>query len=855
SALVERMWEEGESEVRAYRVVEGVLYNVQATFLALAGRPIGTLTLGLPLGEREATTRGGVAGTELCFVADGGCVAATPGARGALRRSLVEAVADGGGARRVEVDGARWEVLAGDLDAERPGEVARALAVPLDPVLAPFDRISRTLALSGAMALLLAVVLGSVIARGLTRPVRDLMRATERVAGGDYDAEVEARGQDELGALARAFNQMTLGLRLKERYRGVLDKVVSRDVAEELIRNDDLVLGGENREVTVLFADIRDFTGLTEGMEPQGVIGLLNDCMEILSAAVEAEGAVVDKYVGDEIMAVFGAPVRLDEAPLRAVRAALQMQEGMEALNRSRRQRGEPSMELGVGISTGVAVAGNMGSHNRLNYTVLGETVNLAARICADAEPGEILVAEATARELEGRVPLRTLGERRFKGFSTDVQVYAVQPRAARGEPGHAPEGRRGSALASLLLAAAAALSIPAAAGAQEGGLPTLRDLGLGWISPSGRYQVDLSGRLDMELYLPSDSEPWLIPETDPFMAGRLRLFVDAFAGEHLYALAELRADRGEAPAAGDVEARLEQLLVRVGTADGRLALQLGRFASPFGAYAGRHHTTADPFVRPPLPYEWRTVICPCAEPGSVGAFLGWKDRPETFRRTGAPPIWGVPYPWGMLAMASWGPVDARAGWVNSAPSSAPPEWGWSGERLVQRGSAVAAAAAQVSPELRLGLSWDRGPYREGPERAALPGYVGRDTYIQELWGAELTWSRGPAVLRGEAFHDRWEVPNMTDDPVDISWYLEAQTDLAAGVWTAARVGAIHYGSLVDETGARRPWDYDVRRLQLSAGYRLVRNAGVTGEVAWTAMDGPLDPDDRLVSLQAWWGF
>lgn len=205
--------------------------------------------------------------------------------------------------------------------------------------------------------------------------------------------------------------------------------------------------------------------------------------------------------------------------------------------------------------------------------------------------------------------------------------------------------------------------------------------------------------------------------------------------------------------------------------------------------------------------------------------------------------------------MASWGWVDARVGWVNSAPSSAPAERGWSGERLTDRGSMVVAAAAQLSPELRLGFSWNRGPYREGPERDAPPGYGGRDTYLQELWGAEATWSRGPVVLRGEAFHDRWEVPNVPDDPVDVSWYVEAQTDLAAGPWGAARVGAIHYATLADEAGARETWDHGVRRLQLSGGYRLARNAGFTGEVAWTALEGPRDPHDRLVSLQAWWGF
>jgi adenylate cyclase len=186
-------------------------------------------------------------------------------------------------------------------------------------------------------------------------------------------------------------------------------------------------LSGENRRVSVLFGDICGFTPLTDGMEPQEVIGFLNECMQRLSDAVEAEGGVVDKYVGDEIMAVFGAPVRDEENARRAVRAALRMQMAMEEWNASRAKKGKDPVGLGVGINSGIAVAGNMGSRNRLNYTVLGDTVNMGARLCGRAGPGDILITETTLREVGKGVRYGSKGKEAFKGFSSEIEVFAVE--------------------------------------------------------------------------------------------------------------------------------------------------------------------------------------------------------------------------------------------------------------------------------------------------------------------------------------------------------------------------------------------------------------------------------------------
>jgi adenylate cyclase len=174
-------------------------------------------------------------------------------------------------------------------------------------------------------------------------------------------------------------------------------------------------------------------------MEPQDVIALLNECMEHLASAVDAEGGVVDKFIGDELMAVFGAPVRQEDHALRAVRAALRMREGIREMNRRRTERGEGELRIGIGIATGVAVAGNMGSSDRMNYTVLGSTVNLAARLTSAAGPGEVLINAETRRAVADTCATTALGGRGLKGFSSAVDVFALEGVTVADDPSASP--------------------------------------------------------------------------------------------------------------------------------------------------------------------------------------------------------------------------------------------------------------------------------------------------------------------------------------------------------------------------------------------------------------------------------
>ncbi|HET9947385.1 MAG TPA: adenylate/guanylate cyclase domain-containing protein, partial [Longimicrobiales bacterium] len=332
--LARRLLEGDELVATGYRFVDGRVYEVTALYVDLNYRPIGTIAFGVPIRTEDMDRIGAIGGFEACISVKGRCVAATSGVDAEVGAQLAGA-ALGGGQVRASAGGREWSVGAVPLDAEDPARGARVVAVALDEVLAPFDRITGALLAGGGGALLLSALLGIALSRNLTRPVRALVAATGRVAEGDYAARVDVGTHDEMGKLAGAFNEMANGLQVRERYRSVLNKVVSRGVADELMKGE-VELGGENRLVSVLFADIRGFTALTEGMEPQEVIGLLNECMEQLSQAIDAEGGVVDKFIGDEVMAIFGAPAAQEDHARRAVAAALRMRVHMAGFNAAR---------------------------------------------------------------------------------------------------------------------------------------------------------------------------------------------------------------------------------------------------------------------------------------------------------------------------------------------------------------------------------------------------------------------------------------------------------------------------------------------------------------------------------------
>lgn len=844
--------EGGDEPVSGYRFHDGRLFTVQGHRLDLFGEPVGTVTLGFEVDDEVARRLGEIAGVDVCMAAGDRCLAATIPAQTAARTRELLAARHATAPVFTSWEDRRLALVAVPL--EGAGGVQTLLAVPIDDVVRPFERIQRAGAIAAGVTLLLALLVGIVLSRGLAAPIRTLVDATDRVRRGDYEFEVSVPHRDEIGRLAEAFNQMTAGLSLKERYRGLLDKVVSRDIAEELLRGE-IRLGGEIREVSTFFSDLRGFTAITERMEPQAVIGMLNEWLELAAESIEQEGGVVDKYVGDQVMAIFGAPLAQEDHAVRAVRAAVRLRDVTAGLNREREARGEPPFEIGVGINTGPAVAGNTGSSRRLNYTVLGASVNVAARLCADAGPSQVLVSETTYEQVRGIVDAVALAPRVLKGFSRPLTPYAV--RRLRPASADSIPGEPARLLAAVVLVAGL-IGTPGAARAQIAqifDLPTLEQAGVRYVSPGGLVQIQPSLRFDLEGFLPQDEPAWHLEAVDPFLNVRGRFFVDAFVGRRVFASTELRVDRGQPPRAGGLAAHLQQGFVRVTPAPGtRLHLQAGKFISPFGNYPQRAHTAADPFIRPPLAFDHRTVMQADFVPRANDGVFNWKNNPA-LRADGLPIVWAVPYPIGGMVTGGVGGLAFRAAVVNSAPSAEPADW----NRLRFTGAAgpslVGHASIQIVPELQLGASYSRGSYqRRALEDELGPVAAGRQD--QEAVGLEATLRRGHLDVRGELLINRWEVFRVIEDPRDLSYYAEARLTLAPGLFAAVRYNAIHFRDIVrTATGTPDRWDYDRRRWQVGGGYRLGRRTELRAEYMVNRTSGRPDPRDNLLSVQWWWEF
>ena len=317
-----------------------------------------------------------------------------------------------------------------DLEVAGSPPAVMTLAYSLDQKLEPVRRLEALLMAVGGGTLVFAGLLALLIARNVGHPVRRLAAHTEVIARGDYAARLELDRADELGRLAQSFNAMSAGLAERDQIRDLLDKNVSPEVAAQLMR-EGAALGGEEREATILFADLRGFTTLSEGTEPQALVALLNRYLDRMSAEIERQGGVIDKFIGDEIMALFSAPVTQQDASDRALRAALGMTSALEALNRELAAENRPPLAVGIGINTARVVAGNIGSHRRLNYSVIGDGVNIASRLQSLTRVKDyqatIIVSDATRRAAAGRFRFRALGAASVKGREGEITVHALE--------------------------------------------------------------------------------------------------------------------------------------------------------------------------------------------------------------------------------------------------------------------------------------------------------------------------------------------------------------------------------------------------------------------------------------------
>ena len=367
--------------------------------------------------------------------------------------------------------------------------------------------------------------------------------------------------------------------------------------------------------------------------------------------------------------------------------------------------------------------------------------------------------------------------------------------------------------------------------------------------SESGYIQFGVSGRLILEGFAPGPDGSGLIVGGANFLSGRASLFTDLYIGNHLYATGEFRLDTGEVPQKGVLTGRVEQAYLRYKPGLSRnLYIQYGKFVSPFGAYNQRHDTTADPFIRPPLMYDYRTMVSSRLIPRTNDRFIHWKYDPNVFRPVGAPVIWGNPYQVGAMFFGDLRKLDFRLAVMNSAPSSEPDMWNYQvGQKTYP--SYVAHIGYRILPEFYLGMAYSAGPYLNVSAKSSVEN-GDLNHYKQKIWQVEFLFERGKTQIRGEAFHDTWEVENVLDYPVDISGYAEIKQKFLSGFYGALRYGTIHYDKIRLSSGQREVWDFHIWRGQVALGYRISRNLEVRTEYMWNRTSGLPDPQDDLFSVQ-----
>lgn len=287
-------------------------------------------------------------------------------------------------------------------------------------VLIAANRRDRLYLLVG-LATLGSLALAFIFGRALSAHLMQLVGAARAIAAGDFSTRVDIRSRDEIGALAYAFNQMAEGLEEREFIRDTFGRFVNPDVVAGIVADRDVQLGGEAREVTVVMTDLRGFTALSSELGPETTVALLNRYLSRMTEVVVAHGGNVAELLGDGMVILFGAPVAHDDDPQRAARCAVAMLQALEHFNLQEDQ----NLEMGVGIDTGRVIAGNIGSAQHMKYGVVGETINLAARLEDFTVGNQILMTASTSRHLTNA----DLGEPQTfhpKGRSEPVVVRAL---------------------------------------------------------------------------------------------------------------------------------------------------------------------------------------------------------------------------------------------------------------------------------------------------------------------------------------------------------------------------------------------------------------------------------------------
>jgi class 3 adenylate cyclase len=276
-------------------------------------------------------------------------------------------------------------------------------------------------------SLFLGVIALSILVRVLMRPIGHLVSGVNAVAAGDFSKEIKLNPNDELGELVDAYNGMAKSLREKEAVQEALAKYTSKDLVNQMLSDKGkLELGGQRVHATIFFSVVRGLAALAGSMEPEKFVGIMNEYLEIETDIIMRNGGSIDKFIGDEVMALWGLKGEdVAEQAYLCVKAGVEIQDAIVSHNAKREGRGEPVFECSAGINTGEVVSGNMGSSVKMDYTVLGGNVNLAARLgLVAAKGGQTIISHATYSQVAERFKIDKLAPMQLKGIKEPVPLY-----------------------------------------------------------------------------------------------------------------------------------------------------------------------------------------------------------------------------------------------------------------------------------------------------------------------------------------------------------------------------------------------------------------------------------------------
>jgi class 3 adenylate cyclase len=273
----------------------------------------------------------------------------------------------------------------------------------------------------------ISLKLNLLVQKSIQKPLGEMLGILGKVRRGDFTPRIRVFANDEIGVLGDAGNAMLAGLQEMERIRDTFGKVVTPEIRDQILAGR-IPVTGQRTEATLLFSDLRGFTTYVEENPPEEVISSMRTYFTAMERAIRNHDGLVLQYVGDEIEAVFGVPLRYDDHQDKAVMAALEMRKNLEALNTNRLEEGKEPFRHGIGIHTGLVLAGNTGSEDRLSYALVGDTVNVASRIEGLTKKMEcdILVSEDTVRRFTNTFEMKEAGSETLKGYSKPVTVYRV---------------------------------------------------------------------------------------------------------------------------------------------------------------------------------------------------------------------------------------------------------------------------------------------------------------------------------------------------------------------------------------------------------------------------------------------